>query len=121
LQRLIWTGKVLFEIKTMEARPDGFLLTFTKPVDRERAEKITTYQMSSYTYPYHSTYGGAELETKRLTIRKATLSVDSMSVRLNVDGLREGYVHELHVNGMLSAGGEILLHAPAFYTLNRIP
>src|SRR5690606_26048918 len=30
LQRLKWTGKMPFEIKTMKAQPDGFVLEFTK-------------------------------------------------------------------------------------------
>ena len=121
LQRLVWTGKMPFEIKTMEARPDGFLLTFTKSVDRKCAEAITAYKMSSYTYPYHSTYGGAEIETQQLTIRKATVAADARSVYLSIDGLREGYVHELHVKGMQAADSETLLHEAAYYTLNRIP
>ncbi len=121
LQRLIWTGKMPFEIKTMEARPDGFLLTFTRPVDRKSVEAIAAYEMSSYTYPYHSTYGGPEIETQQLIIRKATVVANAMSVHLSVDGLREGYVHELHVKGVRSAVGETLLHDSAYYTLNRIP
>jgi hypothetical protein len=121
LQRLIWTGKVPFEIKTMEARPDGFLLTFTKPLDGKSAEAITAYQMSSHTYPYHSTYGGPEIETQQLTIRKATVAADGLSVQLFVDGLREGYVHEMQLKAVKSADGEPLLHKTAFYTLNRIP
>ena len=34
LQRLEWTGLMPFEVKSVEARPDGFELTFTKPVDK---------------------------------------------------------------------------------------
>ena len=121
LQRLIWTGQTPFEIKTMEARSDGFLLTFTRPLDRESAEAITAYQMRSYTYPYHSNYGGAEIETQQPAIRTASVSPDGLSIRLIVDGLREGYVHELHINGARSATGETLLHDSAYYTLNRLP
>jgi hypothetical protein len=42
-------------------------------------------------------------------------------VHLAVEGLREGYVHELHVPGLRDRAGKPLLHASAFYTLNRIP
>jgi hypothetical protein len=44
-----------------------------------------------------------------------------MSVLLVCEGLRAGYVHELHLPGMRSAEGEALLHGEAYYTLNRIP
>ena len=37
LERLVWTGKVPFEIHEMHARPDGFELTFTQPVDPKTA------------------------------------------------------------------------------------
>jgi len=37
LERLAWTGKTPFEIHEMRARPDGFELTFTRPVDKAAA------------------------------------------------------------------------------------
>ena len=39
LQRVIWSGRTPFEIQTMEARPNGFRCTFTKPVRRESARR----------------------------------------------------------------------------------
>ena len=36
LERIVWTGKTPFEVHDMHARPDGFELTFTQPVDRPR-------------------------------------------------------------------------------------
>ena len=35
LERLVWTGKTPFEIHEMHAKPDGFELTFTQPIDAE--------------------------------------------------------------------------------------
>ena len=121
LQRLVWTGKTPFEIKEMRAHSDGFELVFTKPVDPVTAKNIASYRMSSYTYMYHSTYGSDEIQSKRLTITKATVSPDALRVRLNVTGLRRLYVHELHANGIRSKVGQPLLHRRAYYTLNRIP
>ncbi len=57
IERLDWTGKVPFEIKEMKARPDGFELTFTKPVDKAAAGKVENYKLISYTYMYRSDYG----------------------------------------------------------------
>ena len=48
-------------------------------------------------------------------------SSDKMSVRLIVDGLVEGHVHEFHLPGVRSTLGEPLLHDSAYYTLNKIP
>ncbi len=121
LQRLVWTGKTPFEIKEMKARPDGFELVFTEPVDPKTGGDVENYQISSYTYELHQSYGCEELDVKDCKIRSATVAKDRLSVRLRVDGLRAGYVHELHAAGLKSASGAPILHEMACYTLNRIP
>ena len=121
LQRLVWTGEVPFEIKEMRAKPDGFELLFTKPVNREVALATSSYEMSSHTYLYHSTYGSDEIQKQTLAINKATVSEDGLRVRLQVDGLRELFIHELVAPMIRSRDGEPLLHLHAWYTLNRIP
>ncbi len=42
-------------------------------------------------------------------------------MRLRIDGLRRGYVHELALTDVQSAKGDELLHRKAYYTLNVIP
>ena len=121
LQRLVWTGKVPFEIKEMKACPDGFELVFTQPVDHESAADPDSYQLQSYTYLYHSNYGSDEIRKKLLTIPQTRVSDDGLRVKLSVEGLREMFVHELVAKGIRSASGERLLHPQAYYTLNRIP
>ncbi len=121
LQRLVWTGKVPFEIKEMRARSDGFELVFTKPVDPKTGEDLASYSISSHTYTYHATYGSDEILKRVLKIRKSKVSADGLRVRLVVDGLREYFVHELLASGVRSRSGESLLHPDAYYTLNRIP
>lgn len=122
LERLIWTGKMPFEIKTMEALPKGFHLTFTQAADMETAGNRGSYQMTSYTYPYHQKYGGDELDTAEVKIASATVDGDGMGVVLECAGLREGYVHELHAEGVKAKDDKrMLLHPAAFYTLNAIP
>ena len=54
-------------------------------------------------------------------IKSAVVSQDKLSVRLIIDGLVEGHVHEVHLLGVKSAKGDALLHDAAYYTLNRIP
>lgn len=121
LQRLVWTGEVPFEIKKMRAMSDGFELVFTKPVNREVALATSSYTMSSHTYFYHSTYGSDEVQKQALAVTRATVSKDRLRVRLQVDGLREFFVHELVASHIRSQDGEPLLHPHAWYTLNRIP
>lgn len=120
LQRLVWTGKVPFEIQEMRAHPDGFELTLTKPLDPVTAVP-DAMALNSYTYLYHSTYGSDEIQRRELTINDVMLSDDGLRLRLVVEGLRELYVHELVAEGLRSTDGEPLLHPEAYYTLNRIP
>lgn len=121
LQRLVWTGAVPFEIKTMQAEPDGFTLSFTKPVDPKTAANPISYAISSYTYLYHQDYGSPEIDPLELTIEKIELSEDGMSARLYLNPLRRYYVHELHAPGLRDQDGGALLHDDAYYTLNEIP
>jgi hypothetical protein len=138
LQRISWTGKVPFEIHSIEARPDGFRLHLTKACD---AQLVTTegFRMTSYTYEFHEAYGSDEMDNARLEIQSATVSKDGKTVDLVVGtaqlldagedaealpapALREGYVHELHADCLRDASsGAALLHGDSYYTLNRIP
>ena len=120
LQRVIWSGRTPFEIKTMEARPTGLRCTFTKPIKHGSAQ-AQAFQIKSYTYEYHAEYGGPEIDTKDLAVKVANISPDGLSVELQVEGLREYFVHELNVTGLASSDGEALVHAVAYYTLNHIP
>lgn len=120
-ERLVWTGKTPFEIEEMHAKPDGFELKFTEPVDPKTASDVKSYDLQTYTYIYRADYGSPEVDHTKPTITKVTVSPDNKSVRLYVDGLQRGHVHELHANGIRSATGLPLLHPEAYYTLNYIP
>lgn len=121
LQRLIWTGQLPFEIHEMHARPDGFELTFTEPADRATAEVPASYKIETYTYIYQSSYGSPEVDKTTPVIKSATLSKDGLKVRLTIESLAEGHVHELHLPGIRSTKGRPLLHPAAYYTMNYIP
>ncbi len=121
LQRIVWTGAVPFEVHEMRAQPDGFELTFTKAVDPESAGNAASYRMQSYTYRLSSSYGGPEDDKLRVAIRSARVADDGRSVRLTVEPLRAGYVHELHLDGVRGGDGQALLHPEAYYTLVNTP
>jgi azurin/glucose/arabinose dehydrogenase len=121
LQRLVWTGKTPFEIKTMRAQPDGFELEFTLPVDKKTARDLASYAITSFNYKYHHFYGSPIIEKENCPIRGIVLSDDGLKARLVVDNLREGYIHELKAEGIRSASNTPLLHNTGYYTLNNIP
>lgn len=121
LQRVHWNGQTDFAMKEMKAKPDGFELVFTEPVDAASAGDVKSYAMSSYTYLYSSAYGSDEIDAQNLKITQAVVSADRLHVTLKIEGLRELYVHELHAKGVKSASGKPLVFNDAYYTLNRIP
>ena len=121
LQRLVWTGKTPFEIKTVKALDDGFELEFTKPVNKQTAENIASYKFVSFTYGYHKKYGSPIVDEDGMMVHSAKLSEDGKKVKLVLHGMRLGYIHQFKVSGVRSAGGESLLHDTGFYTLNEVP
>ena len=121
LERLRWTGKVPFEIHEMRAKPDGFELTFTEPVDPEIARKPETWKLETYCYIFQSSYGSPEVDHTKPTIPEITVSEDGLSVYLKVDSLQRGHIHELHADALRSKSGAPLLHPSAYYTLEYIP
>ncbi len=122
LERLVWTGKVPFEIKEVRAEPDGFVLTFTQPVDPKTAADPVSYSIAGFTYKYHSTYGSPPINRIGCPVRKVVVAADGLSVRIGSACLREGYIHEVKAAGVRSAvEGAALLHETAYYTLNRFP
>lgn len=92
LERLVWTGKIPFEMHTVQAMPDGFLITLTKPVDKSTAANANNYSIESFTYKYHSNYGSPPINIATHQVEAAVVSEDSLEIRLVLDGLREGYI-----------------------------
>ena len=121
LERLRWTGRVPFEVREMRARPDGFELHFTHPVHAESARDTASYKMTTYAYIYQSSYGSPEVDHTTPKILRAEPSADGLRVRLYIDGMQIGHVHELHLDGIRTPDGLPLLHSQAYYTLNYLP
>lgn len=121
-ERVTWNGVVPFEIQEVKAAPDGFVLHFTRPVDRESASDPASYAVSGFTYKYHGSYGSPPINRRSCPITRIVVSPDGLTVRLGAPGLREGYIHEVKAPGVRDADtGEPLVHESAYYTLNRRP
>lgn len=121
-ERLLWLGRDPFEMKTVRAMPDGFEITFTKPVNKESAATLDSYSGKQFTYKYHPVYGSPTINNEALKISGLNVSEDGLKVRLVVDNLKETYIHEINVSGVRSAEEDWpVLHPTAFYTLNNIP
>ncbi|MEZ0538230.1 plastocyanin/azurin family copper-binding protein [Fibrella arboris] len=121
LQRLVWTGRTPFEMKTIHAMPDGFEIEFTTPVDPALAADPASYKVTGFNYKYHATYGSPVINRGGCPIKGIAVSTDGLTARLVVDSLRLGYIHEITAAGVRSANGRTLLHNVGYYTLNNMP
>lgn len=120
LQRVVYQDRVPFDIVSMELTKTGFDLTFTKPVDRETAGKVSNYSFTHYYYRYHASYGSPKTDITPLPVRRAVVSNDGLKVSLTLDEMTPGRVFDLRPSGILSADGEALVTGMAAYTLNRL-
>ncbi|MFK7843752.1 MAG: plastocyanin/azurin family copper-binding protein [Rhodothermales bacterium] len=121
LERLIWTGEMPFEMKEIQAKSDGFDIVFTLPVDAASVMEPDMFKLTSFAYKYHNTYGSPAVNVEELNVTSVSLSEDGLTASLKVDGLREGYIHEIRLGALKSQTETPLLHDFAFYTLNNIP
>ena len=120
-ERVRWKGVTPFEMHRMSARPDGFELTFTQPVDPAIAGDPAHYEMAAWTYIYQSGYGSPQVDQATPKVTAARVADDGLSVHLTVEGLVKGHVHQLDAKKLKSADGKGLWHPTAWYTLNEIP
>lgn len=121
-QRLIWNGKLPFEMLTCKAMPDGFEIEFTMPVDKKSAEDLNSYSLRSYNYKHHPVYGSPPILEKELAVKGIKLSADRKTLRIVVDGLRPYFIHELNLDGIRAEEKSwSLVHPSVYYTLNVIP
>ncbi len=121
LERLEWSGKMPFEINRVTIEPDGFKVTFTKPVDPATGRLTDSYLIKAFTHPYHGGYGGPEIEEHQPGVKAVSLAEDGLSATITLQKLDRGFVYELDLVRLRSRDQDELLHRNAFYTVNEIP
>lgn len=121
LARIVPTGAVPLEILAMSARPDGFELSFTKPLAKGVGQRPEDYHLDQYTYHHWKTYGSPPIEQQEFAIQAVEVAADRRSVRVRVPGLKPRKVCHVRLSDFTADDGDELLHADAWYTLNVIP
>src|SRR5690606_36516072 len=86
LQRVVWTGEMPFEAHRVEARPDGFEITFTRAVDPATAANPESYSVEGFTYHFHHQYGSPPIDRREHRITAVEVSADGLRARLQVEG-----------------------------------
>ena len=120
LQRLVHTGKPIFEVQNIQLQGDGFELTFTEPIEPTLAAEAARYHVQHYFYPYSQQYGAAQAELTKIETQRAAISADGRKVRLTLGAMKAGRIYQLDLVGLISAAGRPLAHPTVCYTLNRL-
>lgn len=121
LQRIDWNGITPFEIKEINIKKDGFLITFTKPVDTQLAARADAYTITTYTHIYQSSYGSPEVDQTTARVTQAVPSADGLSVMVRLEKIVEDHIHDFDLAKITSQDGQHLVHNKAYYTVNEIP
>ena len=78
--------------------------------------------MKTHTYIFQGKYGSPRVDASTPTIKNAQLAKDGKTVRLVVEGMKKGHVHELKSEGVRSKKEDHpLLHDMAYYTVWHFP
>ncbi|MFN5813450.1 MAG: plastocyanin/azurin family copper-binding protein [Bacteroidota bacterium] len=121
VQRLVWNGELPFEMKDIHAMSDGFEVEFTAPVNSSKLKDPKNFTVNSFTYKYQHQYGSPIINNRTRKIIGMIPSADGRKVKLVLDSLIPGYIHEIRVANLESTEQKSLLHDFAYYTLNEIP
>lgn len=121
IQRIDWNGVVPFEIREINIQSDGFLISFTQPIDRQLAEKPDAYTITTYTHVYDGGYGSPEVDQTTAQVTKVVPSADGLTVRVFLQKVIEDHIHEFDLSSIRSSNGQPLVHTKAYYTVNEIP
>lgn len=121
LQRVHFNGGTPMDILKINALPDGFQLQFTRPLQKDEAENLSSFEIKRYYYKYHKKYGSPRVDEQPVEVKKILMSEDSRSVTISLAEMIPGYVYDITLNHFTSEKGVDLVNNRVFYTLNQVP
>jgi hypothetical protein len=121
LQRVVFHGGRVFDVKKMRLLSNGFELEFTEPVDSsDPANAAEAFETEVYSYRYLSEYGGPEhglVKTKPDAVR---WNSDRTKVVLNFSSIQPRTVFRVRLSKAIQSQGDALGHPMVAYTVNRL-
>lgn len=122
LQKMKYNGKLTFEMLAIRAKPNGFEIEFTEPLQNDQQTLPGDFLVQQWRYEGTSGYGGPKLDLKTLKVNSAEISDDRKKVTLTIDGLKkEHVVYFMIPENLKGRSGQSLWSSEAWYTLNNIP
>jgi glucose/arabinose dehydrogenase len=126
VQRISFTGEMPMDIQNMNLTPQGFDLTFTKPVDAETAGNPDNYNFRHYYYGYYKKDASEpvdksiQLDVQTVPVTGIRISEDGKKVSVTLNQLKAGYIYELKLENIKCAEGKPLGNDLICYTLNNL-
>ncbi|SOE19605.1 cytochrome c [Spirosomataceae bacterium TFI 002] len=122
LQYLKSNGKSTFEMLAIRAKPNGFEIEFTEPLNAEINLKHTDLLVQQWWYQPTKNYGGPKMDLENLSISKIQLSEDRKRVYIEIPNLKTKHVIYFRLSDEIkSQSGQSLWSGETWYTLNNIP
>ena len=120
LERMEYNGKPTFEMLAIRAKPDGFEIEMTQPM--EKSPEANEIKVQQWRYVPTSAYGGPKVDLEDLSISELTVSADKKKMNMKIPGLKPGHVvYFILPETLKSNNGFNLWTGEAWYTLNNIP
>ncbi len=115
IQYVEWDGKTIpFAIHSASLTKTGFEVKFTQRIGRKSIPKVT-----SWSYPYYSTYGSPPVDPKVLKASNYQLSKDRKTVTFDVP-LQPGKVYAIEFAQQKNTEAKLLDYPTIYYTLNSL-
>ncbi len=122
LQRLSPNGRPSFEMKTLSARSDGFVIEFTEPMASDVDLKPEDIKLISFHYRPTKTYGGPKIDKRIVAPSALRVSKDRLQLFVGVEAMTAGKVYQFTLPvTWRSVARRPLWSTEAWYTLNRVP
>ena len=122
LQRIAYNEKLTFEMLSVSARTNGFVVTFTEPIKEGQNISADDFLVQQWYYKPTAEYGGPKLGLEYLSPSKFSISEDRKTINFTFDGLKENHmVYFRIVRPFESQNSNELWSTEAWYTLNEIP
>jgi len=121
LQRMKYNGTPTFEMLAVRAKPKGFEIEFTMPLE-QRDLKAFDFFIQQWWYLPTANYGGPKLDLEQLKISSMKISDDRTKIYLEIPGLKKEHVVYFRLpDSLKNSSGESLWSSETWYTLNNIP
>ena len=92
LERLVYNGESVFEMLSISARSNGFVVTFTEPIKTGQQISTDDFYIEQFYYKPTKEYGGPKLGVTQMTPKGFYLSEDRKQIFFELDGLKEKHM-----------------------------